>query len=131
MSHTTICFLVKEKDFDDAESRLMMFLDTEHSFDSLTVMPDKSGTLTAQRQFLDEFIGEWNWKKAADGFLEQAEDAKDTGNLDMYGCYLIKAGELYSQYLNTGTYVFNIETGDYSVPENPKGWWLIAVDFHY
>jgi hypothetical protein len=49
----------------------------------------------------------------------------------MYGYNLIRAGELYSQTLNTDTCVFNIDTADYSIPEETKGWQVIAVDFHY
>jgi hypothetical protein len=49
----------------------------------------------------------------------------------MYGYNLIKAGELYAQYLTVDTYVYNIDAGYYSIPEEDTNWWAIAVDFHY
>jgi hypothetical protein len=64
---------------------------------------------------------------------QNAEGYKAAGDLGLYGYSLIRAGELYAQYLTIDTYVFNIDYGDYSIPpsEDAKDWWAIAVDFHY
>jgi hypothetical protein len=131
MSHTTICFMTGAEDLRDAEDRVNTYLETENFFDYSEVRHENSGPLEQKHQFLSEFINGWDWKEAANGFLREAEGAKSSGDFGLYGYYLIIAGELYSQNLNTGAYVFNIESGDYSIPDNPRGWWLIAVDFHY
>jgi hypothetical protein len=115
----------------DAEDRVTAYLEGENFFDYSEVQRKDSGPLEEKRQFLAEFINGWGWEKAADEFLKEGEESKNAGDLVLYGFHLIMAGELYSQNLNAATYVFNIDTGDYSVPDNPKGWWLIAVDFHY
>jgi hypothetical protein len=131
MSHTTICFITIGEDFRDVEDRVLPYLETETFFDYSEVQRNDSGPLEEKRQFLAAFINGWDWKKAADDFLKEADEAKSAGDFGLYGYYLIMAGELYSQNLNTGAYVYNIDDGDYSIPDNPRGWWLVAIDFHY
>jgi hypothetical protein len=131
MSHTTICFLTKAESFDQAENRVATFLETERFFDYSNALPESSGPLAKKRAELLESAKGWDWKKSADGFLEQAEQHKADGNLGLYGCQLIKAGELYAQSLTVDAYAYNIDTSDYSIPPEDKGWWAIAVDFHY
>ena len=131
MSHTTICFLAEAKSFDEAERRVTACLEGENFFDSLEVLPGQSGPLGRKLGQLKEFTNGWDWKTVADAWLKAAEEAKNASDVGMYGFYLIMAGKLYAQHLNTATYVYNIDTGDYSVPDNSRGWWLIAVDFHY
>jgi hypothetical protein len=131
MSHTTIYFLTEAKDIEEAEQEVSAYLEGERFFDYFDVMKDKSGSLEERRAELEAAIQGWDWRKAADNFMEQAEKHKTEGNLGLYGYYLCNAGQLYAQYLITDTRVYNIDTGDYSIPKDDKGWWLIAVDFHY
>ena len=131
MSHTTICFLTEAKGYEQAEKKVTAYLETENFFDYSDVLPDQSGPLEQKNGELMKFLDGWEWKTAADGILKQAEEYKDSGNLDMYGYCLTRAGELYSQSLTIDTYVFNIDAADYSIPAESKGWWVIAVYFHY
>ena len=131
MSHTTIYFITEAEDLDQAGSRVTGYLETEHFFDCFSVLPETSGPLAQKRGELAEFAKDWDWKKSAESFLERAEKNKASGDLCSCGYDLIKAGELYAQCLTVETYVFNIEEGSYSVPTESKGWWAIAVDFHF
>ena len=131
MSNTTIYFLTEAEDIDQAEHNVSAYLDTENFFDSFSILPESSGLLSENREALTKFIGNWDWRKNADDFLNLAERYKAAGYLDQYGYHLINAGQLYSQNLMTDTLVYNISTTDYSIPLDDKGWWLIAVHFHY
>jgi hypothetical protein len=131
MSHTNIYFLTEAENFGQAERKVTAYLESENFFDYSEVQHKLSGSLETKRTALDAFLNGWDWKEAADGFLKDAEGYKINGNLGMYGYNLIRAGELYAQNLTVDTFVFNIDTADYSVPAEAKGWWLIAVDFHY
>ena len=131
MSHTTIYFITEAENIDQAENRVTGYLDSENFFDYFSVLPDESGPLEKKRKELTEFLNGWDWKKSADDFLSLAEKSKASGNFDQYGYNLIAAGQLYAQYLTADTYVFNIDTGDYSIPADDTGRWVIAVDFHY
>jgi len=131
MSTTKIYFLTEAEDIDQAEHNVSAYLDTENFFDSFSILPESSGLLSENREALTKFIGNWDWRKNADDFLNLAERYKAAGYLDQYGYHLINAGQLYSQNLMTDTLVYNISTTDYSIPLDDKGWWLIAVHFHY
>jgi hypothetical protein len=131
MSHTTIYLLTDAKGLDEAEHEVSAFLEGESFYDYFDVMKDKSGSLEERRAELMAFIKDWDWIRAANEIMEQAEKYKAQGNMVRYGNYLCNAGRLYSQYLYTDTYAYTIDTGDYSIPKDDKGWWLIAVDFHY
>lgn len=129
MSHTTIYFLNKAENVEQAERKVTDYLETENFFDYYNVI--SSGTLSEKRNELDDFIDGWNWNEVADNFLRLAKKQKSTGNFYRYGSHLINAGQLYAQHLTTDIYVFNIDDGNYSIPTDENGWWVIAVDFHY
>jgi hypothetical protein len=131
MSHTTIYFLAEAAGYDEAEGQVASYLETENFYDNFTVLADNSGPLSQKRTELMDFIKGWDWKKNADDFLSLAEKYKAAGDLDQYGYHLINAGQLYAQYLTIDTYVYNVESSDYSIPADDSGWWVIAVDFHY
>jgi len=131
MSHTSIYFLTVAESYDYAESKVTANLEKEHFFDSYEVLPESSGPFTQRRNELLEFVKDWDWKKDADGFLQQAEQYKADGLFKAYGYNLIRAGELYAQYLTVDAYVYNIDNSDYSIPKEGKNWWVIAIDFHY
>jgi hypothetical protein len=131
MSHTTIYFMTETKDLEQAESRVTAYLESETFFDYSEIQHELSGPLETKRKELDTFLNGWNWKEAVDALMKEAEGYKAKGDLGMYGYNLIRIGELYAQNLTIDTYVFNIDTGDYSIPEETKGWWAVAVDFHY
>jgi hypothetical protein len=131
MSHTTIYFLTVAKDFEYAEKTVVGYLEGENFFDYSEAQAEPSGPLEAKRGDLDAFLNGWDWKEAADALLQEAEGYNAQGDLGMCGYTLIRAGELYAQNLHIDAYVFNIESGDYSIPTETKGWWAIAVDFHY
>jgi hypothetical protein len=131
MSHTTVYFLTETKDLEQAENRVNACLEGETFFDYSEVQHDLSGPLETKRKDLDAFLHGWNWKETADALMKEAEDCKAKDDWGMYGYKLVRAGELYAQNLTIDTYVYNIETGDYSIPDHPGGWWAVAVDFHY
>jgi hypothetical protein len=131
MSHTTIYFLTEAEDLERAENKVTAFLESETFFNYSEIQHELSGPLETKRKEIDIFLNGWNWKEAADALMREAEDYKSKEKWESYGYKLIWAGELYSQNLTIDTYVFNIDTGDYSIPEETKGWWAIGVDFHY
>jgi hypothetical protein len=131
MSHTTIYFLTAAETLEEAESKAASYLDTEHFFDYYDIQSDSSGPLAYKRKDLTDFVKDWNWKKAADNLFEQAEKHKEAGNISLFGSYLINAGTLYAQCLTVDAYVYNIDSGDYSIPDEDSGWQVIAADFHY
>ena len=131
MSYTTIYFLLEADDFDQAESRVTAYLETEHFFDYFIVLPESSGLLNKKRNELLELLEDRDWRKSANSFLELAEKHKSNEEFCLYGYYLIKAGELFAQCLTIASDFFNIDTGDYSIPKNDINQWMIAVDFHY
>jgi len=131
MSHTTIYFLAQAEGFNEAESKVTDYLEPEHFFDYHTVLPDESGPLAYKRPELLDFIKDWDWQKTAEEFLYLAQKYKEEGNQRIYGHHLVFAGELYSQDLTICTRVFNLDSDNYSVPDEDSGWWVIGVDFHY
>jgi hypothetical protein len=130
MSHTTIYFLVQAEDEDRAESKADAYLEAEHFYDYFTILPEESGPLVNKRLELMDFIRDWDWVKNADSFLCKAEKFKESGDLRLYGHHLIYAGELYAQNLTIDTHVYNMEFGNYIIPDEDSGWWVIAIDFH-
>ena len=131
MSHTVIYFLTEAEDMEQAESKVASYLETEHFFDYSDILSDNSGPLAQKRNELMGFIRDWDWNKRADEFLEQAEKHKAAGNTNLFGTFLINAGVLYAQCLTIDTYIYNIDSGDYSIPDDDSGWRVVVVDFHY
>jgi len=132
MSSTTIYFLTKNaQSIEEAENLVSSYLDTENFFDYFSVIHEKSGSLAEKRNELMDFIKDWDWKKKADEFYNLAQRYKADSSLSQFGFYLVEAGQLYAQYLNIESYVFNIDAGDYSVTEKDNGWWLILGEFHF
>jgi hypothetical protein len=131
MSHTTIYFLTAARDFDHAEKMVRGYLEGENFFDYSEVQAEQSGPLEVKHGDLDAFLNGWDWREAADALLKYAEEYKAKDDMGMYGFTLIRAGELYAQNLNIDTCVFNIDSGDYSIPTETKGWWVIAVEFRH
>jgi hypothetical protein len=131
MPHTTIYFLTQTGDYEQAEYRVNLYLETENFFDYFRVMPESSGTLEQKLDEITEYVNGVDYEKTAESFLGQAEEYKANRNFCLYGYYLIKAGELYAQDLTIGSYVFNIDAGNYSIPTGEKDWWVITIDFHY
>ncbi|MDR0475220.1 MAG: hypothetical protein LBH43_16295, partial [Treponema sp.] len=107
------------------------YLESENFFDYFNVLPESSGTLDQKLDEIKEYIKDFDWVKTGEGYLEQAEKGKASGNFRQYGYCLINAGELYAQKLTIDAYVYNIDSGDCSIPDDEKDWWAIAVDFHY
>jgi hypothetical protein len=131
MSHTTIYFISKAKNLEQAEKKVMEYLEGEHFFDYFNVLPEESGPLAEKRAGLNAFLDGYDWRTSADDLLSLAEKYKAKGYLSQYGYCLIDAGKLFAQCLAIGMYVFNIDAGDYSIPPKDKGWQVIAADFHY
>jgi len=131
VSHSIIYFLTTAETLDEAESNAASYLDAENFFDYYDIQADASGPLIQKRKDLTDFIKDWDWEKTADKLFEQAEKYKAEGNTSLFGSFLISAGVLYAQCLTIDAYVYNIDSGDYSIPDDDSGWWVIAVDFRY
>jgi hypothetical protein len=134
--HTTIYFLTTANDLDDAASRIEGYLETEHFFDYYTVLKAQAGTLEEKRTELLEWQKQYDWKKAADEEYAKAEALKAEGNLSWAGYHYRKAGSLYEQLLIDDAAVYNIDSYDYTIPDenvgevNSEPWFCIPVDFH-
>jgi hypothetical protein len=92
MSHTTIYFLTAALDFEHAEKTVTGYLEGENFFDYSEVQHDLSGPLESKQKDLDIFLNGWDWKKAADALLTEAEGYQAKGDRGMYGYTLIRAG---------------------------------------
>jgi hypothetical protein len=130
MSYTTIYFLAKENNYDETEREVSAYLETESFFDYYNILPEKSGPLEIKRRELLELNESWGWKERADNYLNEAEKYKEDKS-SLFGTYLINAGVLYSQSLMIDTRIYNIHSGDYSIPDEDKDWWAIAAEFRY
>ena len=132
MANTTKIYFLTEADvMDEAVQRVSAYLDSENFYNNFNILHESSGELLNKRNEVNEFMDNWNWKKAANDVLVLARKHRVTSNFYKYGCSLIKAGNLYAQHLSLDSYVFNIDEGDYSIPFDNKDWWVIAVEFHY
>jgi hypothetical protein len=131
MSHTTIYFFTEAKNYVDAEDNVTSFLESEHFYDYSSVLHESSGSLSDKRNEIAEYAKDWDWMKDAEKFYKKAQKLKASGKLKESGYYFINAGQLYAQQLTVETYVFNINTIDYSIPKEDKNWWVIAIDLHY
>ncbi len=54
----------------------------------------------------------------------------DNPNYHMYGYCLKKAGELYAEDFCFDCNVFNIDSDNYSIPENIDGYYAVMIDMH-
>jgi hypothetical protein len=39
--------------------------------------------------------------------------------------------DIFAQRFTVDTNLFNVEHGDYSIPQNPTGWFAVTVDLHF
>jgi hypothetical protein len=130
MSYTTIYFLAKADNFDEAENHVSAYLETESFFDYFNVLPESSGPLKEKHGEISELVKTWNWRERADSFLAEAEKYREDKS-SLFGTCLIHAGVLYAQCLTIDTCIYNTDTGDYTVPTEDEGWQVTAVYFHY
>jgi hypothetical protein len=134
--HVTIYFIASGKDLDDAVNRINSYLETENFYDGYNVLEDEGGTLEEKREKVAEWAAAYDWKKEADGFYSNAEAQKAQGNISMAGYYYRKAGSLYEQLLTDDATIYNIDSYDYSIPNDDKElingekWFCVPVDFH-
>jgi hypothetical protein len=130
MSYTTIYFLTKEDNFNEAEKEVSAYLEAESFFDYYNISSEISGSLETKRRELLDLNESWDWKERAKNYLNEAEKYKEDKS-SLFGTYLINAGVLYSQSLTIDTRIYNIHSGDYSIPDEDKNWWAVAVEFRY
>jgi Zn-finger domain-containing protein len=134
--HTVIYFIASGNDIDDAVSRIDGYLETENFFDYYTILEKQGGKLEEKRAELLLWQEKYDWKKAADEAYTEAEKLKAQGDLCRAGYYYRKAGSLYEQLLISDAIIYNIDSYDYTIPEDEKGevnneyWFCIPVDFH-
>ncbi len=69
---------------------------------------------------------------SAKDWLDAAKypDMSERGRLSMYGYSLRKAGNLFASAFCFDCNVFNIDSDDYSLPGDIKGWYAVIVDMH-
>ena len=77
------------------------------------------------------------WQQTPENAKKREEEAKEwlngkraKDNYNMYGYCLEIAANLYRQDFCFDTNVFNIENGNYSIPEDVKGFFVVMVDIH-
>lgn len=61
---------------------------------------------------------------------KHAEEYKAKGNKSMQGYCLKNAAEMLGEEFCFEANVYNIESCDYSIPEDTKGFWAVIVDMH-
>jgi hypothetical protein len=70
------------------------------------------------------------WTNPIDEAAKHEEAARKEKDTRVRGYYLRIAGTLLSEYFCLDANVYNITTGDYSIPEHPEGWFAVRVDIH-
>ena len=135
MESRTVYFLTLAEDLEQAKRKIINYIENAGSC-RYSLIPKLSGSLAKRHKKLVEVLKKWDWKKEAGDLLIEAEKFKTTigyfaeDDLLVYGNFLISAGVLYAQKLSVDTCIFNIEYGNYYVPdkEDHEHWWVIAVD---
>ena len=69
-------------------------------------------------------------EKAGNEELKHGQEWKKKGDLNMYGYNLRIAGNLFQQHFCFDCNVYNIDEWDYSIPEDPIGWYAVLIDMH-
>jgi hypothetical protein len=128
--HVEIYLLTPGEDLADAESRVEWHLENETFYDHHEVLKEKSGGLEGKRAELLELRERCDFRKLADGYLARAEEEKAAGNVGMAGYHYRRAGALYEELLTDDAVIYNIDTFDYQIPDETRGWFAVAVDFH-
>ena len=123
-----VFFLTEAEDLEDAEFYVARYLDEKGIWNYSRKLPELSGPLAQKREILIDLYKNWDWKKRGEELLIQAEKYKAKGNFKMYGKYLYYASNIYCQELINDTPVFNIESEDYSIPEDTENWWVISIN---
>jgi len=131
MSSNTIFFIAEAENLERAERNVINYLENEGFWSYSCMLPVLSGTLVQGHKKLAELLKSWDYKKKADDFLNEAEKYKTDGDFCMYGHFLIYAGELYSQKLSFETPVFNIDSQDYTIPDDDKNWWVVSINLYH
>jgi len=77
------------------------------------------------------------WQQTIKTAQEEEKKAQDwlngkrgKDNYSMYGYVLKCAAELYQQRFSFETNVYNLETEDFSIPENFEGYFAVMIDIH-
>jgi hypothetical protein len=129
--HFTIHFLTPAEDFEDAISRVEDNLDYEQDFyDNYEVLRNDSGSLDEK---MDELAKIPNLKDSisqAEEYLRKAEASKRESDFKTTGYLYRCAGALYEGSLTEDRPIYNIDSHDYQIPFDTRGWFSIAVQFN-
>jgi hypothetical protein len=131
MSHITIYFLTPAEDFEDAISRVETHLECEKEFaDGFDILRNKSGTLVEKMNTLCNLRSGQDSITLAEKYLADAETRKQEGFFGQAGHYYHCAGLLYEGALTQDMPVYNIDSFDYAIPLDTRGWFCIAAYFY-
>jgi hypothetical protein len=64
-------------------------------------------------------------------YIAEADKLMAQGTTSWAGYKYRHGGMLYEQMLCFDAQVFNLETGDYTIPTETDGLYVVPVDFHY
>ena len=131
MSVRTVYFITAAKDLNHAQHIVESYLEFVDICSFSCKPPKFSGSLAQKRRKLVETLKRWNWKKRAGDLLLQAEQYKAGGFNKLYGNILIGAGVLYAQRFSIDTCIFNIQSGDYSIPLDDECKWVICMNLYH
>lgn len=133
---------VTQRSIDDSQSELQqlwqdMGMQGQNPYCDHYNLPEEGGiydVLPLSECF--DIVKEW-YQNPVERGKEKEKEAQEwvngkiaTNDYNMYGYCLKIAGNLYSQNFCFDCNTFNIEEGDYSVPEDLVGWWAVVVDMH-
>lgn len=141
--HKGIIILTKANDVEEAENNVsdFMILYKDSVWDWWQLGGRWSSLLeTSPLGECIELVNEW--KQNVNHAIKAEEEAKQwlnyknsngdiVADYGMYGYCLVKAGNLYQQKFYNNTNVYNMETSDYSIPEEVFGWYAVMIDIHY
>jgi hypothetical protein len=130
MPHITIHFLTQAEDFEDAISRTEEYLESESDFyESYEVLRKESGWLPDLMDKVNRLLDRPDSITRAETYLAEAEVKKRIGDFGSAGYCYRRAGLLYEGALTQDMPVYNIDSFDYAIPFETRGWFAIAVYF--
>jgi hypothetical protein len=132
--HTEIAFLKQAEDLDEACRRVENYLLEEiYSvfWDGFEASKERSGSLKELRDDLAKRCKDYNTDAEITRRLEKAKEQMAKNDRFGAGYNYRYAGYLLEQMLCADTVVYNLDDGDYSIPEADDGWFVVIVDFHY
>jgi hypothetical protein len=131
MSHVMMVFLVEAENFDDAQSKVYNYIEDIHDWWDYGEVVDKSEKFNRPLSECIADIPHPDFMPIAETALKEAEEYNAKKDYRWAGYKYRMAGILFEQLMSYDYPMWNMTIEDYSIPEDPTGWFAIEADLHY